>query len=46
MRSKEIASLLNISKGTIDFHRNTLRRKLGIKDRKTSLRSHLILYGQ
>ena len=46
MRSKEIAALLNISKGTIDFHRNNIRRKLGIKDRKTSLRSHLIQSGQ
>lgn len=46
MRSKEIASLLNISKGTIDFHRNNIRRKLGIKDRKTSIRSHLLQSGQ
>jgi len=46
MRSKEIASLLKLSKGTIDFHRNNIRRKLGIKDRKTSLRTHLILTGQ
>lgn len=42
MRSKEIAALLRLSKGTIDFHRNNIRRKLGIKDRKTSLRSQLL----
>lgn len=46
MRSKEIASVLNVSKGTIDFHRNNIRCKLGIKDRKTSLRSHLLQSGQ
>jgi PAS domain S-box-containing protein len=42
MRSKEIASLLRLSKGTIDFHRNNIRRKLDINDRKTSLRSQLL----
>ncbi|NLX32488.1 MAG: PAS domain S-box protein [Deltaproteobacteria bacterium] len=42
MRSKEIASLLRLSKGTIDFHRNNIRRKLGLNRRKTSLRSHLL----
>ena len=41
MRSKEIAALLKLSKGTIDFHRNNIRRKLNINDRKISLRSHL-----
>ena len=42
MRSKEIASLLRLSKGTIDFHRNNIRRKLGLKRSKTSLRSNLL----
>jgi PAS domain S-box-containing protein len=41
MRSKEIAALLKLSKGTVDFHRNNIRRKLKINDRKTTLRSHL-----
>jgi PAS domain S-box-containing protein len=41
MRSKEVASLLRLSKGTVDFHRNNIRRKLGINNRKTSLRTHL-----
>jgi DNA-binding CsgD family transcriptional regulator len=42
MRSKEIAALLKLSKGTVDFHRNNIRRKLDINDRKTSLRSQLL----
>jgi PAS domain S-box-containing protein len=42
MRSKEIAALLKLSKGTIDFHRNNMRRKLGISNKKTSLRTHLL----
>jgi PAS domain S-box-containing protein len=42
MRSKEIASLLRLSKGTIDFHRNNIRRKLGITRSKTSLRDHIV----
>jgi PAS domain S-box-containing protein len=42
MRSKEIAALLKLSKGTIDFHRNNIRRKLGICNRKVSLRICLL----
>jgi DNA-binding CsgD family transcriptional regulator/Skp family chaperone for outer membrane proteins len=42
LRSKEVAAFLRLSKGTIDFHRNNIRRKLGINSRKTSLRSHLL----
>jgi PAS domain S-box-containing protein len=42
MRSKEVAALLKLSKGTVDFHRNNMRRKLGISDRKISLSSHLL----
>jgi len=39
---KEIAALLNISISTVQFHRISLREKLGLKDRKSNLRSYLL----
>ena len=39
--SKEIASILGLSKSTIDFHRNNIRRKLGLSGRKQNLRTQL-----
>ncbi len=40
--SKEIADILHISKGVADFHRDHIREKLGIKNRKGNLRTHLL----
>ena len=40
-RSKEIASLLNVSPKAISFHRGNIRRKLGLVNKKMNLRSHL-----
>lgn len=41
MSSKEIASLLNISFKAVDFHRNNIRGKLGLKSSKVSLKRYL-----
>ena len=41
-RSKEIAELLRLSVRTIEVHRQSIRTKLGLKNRKVNLRSHLL----
>ena len=40
--SKTIAELLNISIKAVDFHRMNIRKKLGIKNSRKSLQTHLL----
>jgi DNA-binding CsgD family transcriptional regulator len=40
--NKEIAEVLLVSKNTILFHRHQIRAKLGLKNKKINLRSHLL----
>ncbi|HOO46961.1 MAG TPA: helix-turn-helix transcriptional regulator, partial [Deltaproteobacteria bacterium] len=40
--TKEIAEVLTISERAIEFHRNNIRDKLGLKKSKTNLRSYLM----
>ncbi|MCP4714057.1 MAG: PAS domain S-box protein [Deltaproteobacteria bacterium] len=41
-KSSDISVLLNISKKTVDCHRNSIREKVGIKNMKTNLRTFLL----
>jgi DNA-binding NarL/FixJ family response regulator len=39
--TKEIAGLLNVATSTIDFHRDSIRSKLKIKNRRINLQTYL-----
>ncbi|MDX1776469.1 MAG: helix-turn-helix transcriptional regulator, partial [Desulfobulbales bacterium] len=40
--TKEIANILNLSERTIETHRKNIRNKMGLKQKKISLRSSLL----
>ena len=39
--TKEIAEIMNLAESTIDFHRDNIRQKLGIKNKKINLKTYL-----
>jgi PAS domain S-box-containing protein len=40
--SKQIGSIMRLSPGTVDFHRNQIRKKLNIRGEKISLQAYLL----
>ena len=39
--TKEIAEMMNLATSTIDFHRNNIRKKIGIKNKQINLSTYL-----
>lgn len=42
--TKEIADITDSTKWAVDFHRNSMRRKLGIRNKKLNLRTYLLTF--
>jgi len=43
-KTKEIAQCMNTATSTVDFHRNNIRKKIGLTHCSTSLQSHFLAY--
>jgi DNA-binding CsgD family transcriptional regulator len=39
--TKDIAEIMNLAESTIDFHRNNIREKLGVKNKNIGLKTYL-----